>query len=118
MAALTDDWRDKLKVHPICARLRESVGRLLNAEAAGDTKNLLTIRNGDLFVWDSYNANVLHCNLKSLLSVSQETADRSRFQVCLLGCLHYCRSVITIKVGIKDKRPLPIYRHFPKNNYT
>lgn len=82
MAALTEDWRDKLKVHPICARLKESVRKTLSAEAAGDTKNLLTVRNGDLFVWDSFSANVLHCNLKSLLSVSRDsTKDRAKFQV-------------------------------------
>ena len=83
MAASAEDWRDKLKVHPICKRLKEIVSKQSQYAATGDVKRLLAVKNGDLFVWDSYNSNIIHCNLKSLLSVSQPKDDHHSFQVCL-----------------------------------
>lgn len=82
MAAPTEDWRDKLKVHPICKRLKDVASKIQHSEANGDAKSLLAVKNGDLFVWDSFSANVVHCNLKRLLSVSQQQANNAGFQVC------------------------------------
>ncbi|KAK7087821.1 nucleoporin 88-like [Littorina saxatilis] len=83
MAAPTEDWRDKLKVHPICKRLKDAAGNKYPYEVVGEAKSLLSIKNGDLFVWDSYSANIVHCNLKSLLSVSQKESADARFQVLM-----------------------------------
>ncbi|KAL8573357.1 hypothetical protein ACOMHN_032819 [Nucella lapillus] len=77
-------WRDKLKVHPICKRLKESLSKQSPPATAGHAKSLLAIKNGDLFVWDSYNANILHCNLKSLVSVSHQKDDSgNRYQILM-----------------------------------
>ncbi|XP_076453117.1 nucleoporin 88-like [Babylonia areolata] len=77
-----DCWRDKLKVHPICKRLKESFSKQSPHATVGHARSLVAIKNGDLFVWDSYNANIVHCNLKSLVSVShQKDGSSNHFQV-------------------------------------
>ena len=90
MAAPTEDWRDKLKVHPICKRLKDVASKRHPSETNGEAKSLLAIKNGDLFVWDSFSANVVHCNLKCLLPVSQPQANDTgfHFQVLLLMFFH------------------------------
>ena len=80
MAASTFDWRDQLLNHPICQRLKDVIAKSGSHEVAGETKSLLAVKNGDLYVWDNGSACVLHCNLKSLLSVSDQSAEQ-RFQV-------------------------------------
>lgn len=83
MAAPTMDWREKLKVHPICQRLKKNIGQNVQPDILGNAKGLIAVKNGDLFVWDSYSAQVLHCKLKNLLLDGIE----SRFQVFRLDKL-------------------------------
>lgn len=98
MAAPTEDWRDKLKVHPICKRLKDIASKRHSSDATGDAKSLLAIKNGDLFVWDSFSANVVHCNLKTLLSVSQPKGNDARFQVC------WTIRILSLALGIHSRR--------------
>ncbi|KAK7505991.1 hypothetical protein BaRGS_00002713 [Batillaria attramentaria] len=82
MAAPIADWREKLKVHPLCQRLKEISDKEPQADGSGEAKSLLAVKNGDLFVWDSVSANVVYCNLKHLLSDSSST-ETYHFQVLL-----------------------------------
>ena len=69
-------WRKLLNGHPIFDVLRQSREKLPKAK---DCKGLLDIRDGELYLWNSYNSNLLTANLKCLGQKTQ--SDRVTHQV-------------------------------------
>ena len=79
--AAVDIWRTCLNEHPFCKHLRENNAKDSNAKLQHDSKGLVAIQDGNLYVWDSYSAHLVHFNLKNLLPEAQERYRR--FQVHL-----------------------------------
>ena len=93
MAASTA-WRKRLVQHKIFEVLRENQDKF---NLPRESKNILVIKDGDLFVWDADDCCILTTNLKALArdkidADSENESDaktKHGYQVCvmlLLGC--------------------------------
>lgn len=63
-------WRTVLKDQPIFRKLRESQAR---SKRQSDSRNILALNDGDLFVWDAHKSCIYTSNLKLLLNSGKET---------------------------------------------
>ena len=67
-------WRNRLKKHKIfddLAKTNKDIG------VSSACRNLIAIKDGEIFVWDPNSASVMTTNLKNLIR-SSDTEDRSR----------------------------------------
>jgi nuclear pore complex protein Nup88 len=69
------NWCEKLRCSPLFNVLRENSSKL---KPADESKSLLTINDGDLFVWDTYGSALLTLSLKNLLPTSLSDEDGHR----------------------------------------
>ena len=61
----SSDWRSILQTHPIFAKLRANFER---GKVLSDSKQLMQLNDGVLYVWDAHDS-CIHCtNVKSLAS--------------------------------------------------
>ncbi|KAK0041191.1 nuclear pore complex protein Nup88 [Biomphalaria pfeifferi] len=64
-------WREQLSKHPLCKALKENNAKDSAHKNATDSKSIFCINGSDLFVWDSSDKCLLHCNLKTLQKNSE-----------------------------------------------
>ncbi len=69
MAASSGSWRKHLNKHPIFDVLRANRDDL---KKATDSKELLVIKDGELYLWNPYNACILTTNLKPMVQKTEK----------------------------------------------
>lgn len=69
-------WRSLLNKHPLCKLLREHNDKQPKKKSHNDSKSLIAIKDGDLFIWDSYTAGVISFNLRNLVASESEEPSR------------------------------------------
>lgn len=62
----SSNWHELLNKHKLCKRLKENNAKDSAKKQHSEAKNFLTLHGSDIFVWDSVDAAILHCNLRSL----------------------------------------------------
>ena len=82
-------WRNRLKNHKIFD-FDESQK---DTNSRNECKNIITIKDGEIFVWDSFNVSVRTTNLKSLIRKNESESESSvGYQVNRMNCFvqTYC----------------------------
>lgn len=72
-----DNWRTCLNELKIFKQLRENNCTDSNQKKKLHSKSLLQVLDSDLYVWDTYDAQLLNYNLKN----SDSSEKKNRFQV-------------------------------------
>lgn len=92
--AASSAWRKRLSQHEIFEVLRKNQEQL---NWPTESKNILVVKDGDLFVWDAHNYCILTTNLKALardkIGTDSEIESGAKtnlgYQVCLKLFLGY-----------------------------
>ena len=79
--AASIDWRQVLNKHRIFKQLQSCLGKV---KPEIESKSILTIHDGQLFVWNAYNSTILTINLKLLVGKSETEISEDTFQVISL----------------------------------
>ena len=80
--AASSGWRFRLNQHKIFDILVEHKEDITSGT---DSKDLLAVKDGDLFVWSSYNQSLLTTNLKNLVTGSDDVNERKPYQVGIVA---------------------------------
>lgn len=75
MAAPVSSWRELLNRHKLCKKLKENNAKDSRQKQHNEAKNFLTLHGSDLFIWDSVDTAILHCNLRSLARNAAQSSE-------------------------------------------
>ncbi|KAH9524245.1 Nucleoporin 88 [Bulinus truncatus] len=89
-------WRELLNKHPMCKVLKENNAKDSANKNTVDSKNIFCIHGSDLYVWDSLDKRLLHCNLKTLRAQHNGEVDNTHLKTEKhQQCLQYQKLLVS-----------------------
>ena len=91
MAVQCKSWFDILNLKQIRCCLLNSSKENYSKDSNSEAKRLMTIWNGNIFVWDSKAANIIHSKMNDCQNADNEMYKHTQYQVrhgiCVLNVL-------------------------------